>query len=645
MNINGINIAAELVDFLLALAILYMATVSRPRKTVVFSVVYSGLIVSVVNIILHTLTAVLATVSPISHSFLYELILAAYYLTYLAILLLLFSYIHLLALKQRENLGSLAAVIISFSIVYLFVTSVVFVYDVISPTAVLGDGLSRFYNINIAFGMADTIMVFFSAVHNRDGIPRVILQYILLFSPFEMALLVLQILKPDTLFLSVTYVLPLVFYYIVFHSILFDETTGCQNKQAFKTHYSTLIKKVDHFCIIYVKFPRLGQVNSHQILSSMKRRISGYCRALERKNYTARIYMLDEGTFSLAFNVRTEEDCRATINFVRENLDKAMEEWSFSNNPEYKMIVIREDPLLSDMPHLDSLSKFLFDMADKKKVNFYEATAEDYRNSQLHHLIEKEIVDIRNKDDLNDERVKVLIQPIYDVAKNNYHSAEALMRLELNGEIIRPDVFIPIAERTGCIHSLTRIILNKVCQKIYAIQDYYDFDAISVNVSLSEFMDYCLHDELIDIIEKNGVPCSKIRLEITESMTSDEMDAIAHNMREFNAAGVQFYLDDFGTGYSNLERIVSLPFRTIKFDKSILYKSLADPILLQLISNMVDTFKTHNLIVLVEGVETKEQADLSKELGFQYIQGFNYATPVPIADIGDYFENKKMRLA
>ena len=117
---------------------------------------------------------------------------------------------------------------------------------------------------------------------------------------------------------------------------------------------------------------------------------------------------------------------------------------------------------------------------------------------------------------------------------------------------------------------------------------------------------------------------------MTETMTSDEYDAIAHNMEEFNAAGVHFYLDDFGTGYSNLERIVSLPFRTIKFDKSLLYKSMDDPILLRLIQNMVDVFKSHGLVVLVEGVENQKQAELSIRLGFEYIQGFNYAAPVPI---------------
>ena len=113
-------------------------------------------------------------------------------------------------------------------------------------------------------------------------------------------------------------------------------------------------------------------------------------------------------------------------------------------------------------------------------------------------------------------------------------------------------------------------------------------------------------------------------------------------MEEFNKAGVQFYLDDFGTGYSNLERIVSLPFKTIKFDKSLLYKSESDPILMQLIKNMVDVFKSHNLIVLIEGVESQKQAELSIRLGFEFIQGYNYAVPVLLEDIQSFFDQKRM---
>lgn len=76
-----------------------------------------------------------------------------------------------------------------------------------------------------------------------------------------------------------------------------------------------------------------------------------------------------------------------------------------------------------------------------------------------------------------------------------------------------------------------------------------------------------------------------------------------------------------------------------------LYKSLDDPILLQLIENMVDVFKSHELAPLIEGVENEAQAALSKRLGFEYIQGYNFSPPVPMDEIEGFFEKKSIKVS
>ncbi len=646
MNINGFNIAAERVDLLIALTMLYLTVVTRPKRTAVLSVIFYGQILSIANIILHIACIFQLSFQTSLGGFMFRMTVMLYYLTYLGILVLLFSYIHLLSLKQRENMDFLNGIVIVFIAAYSIVVGAIYLTD--SYIEVV-DGVYQFtflYNINLFFGLIDVALVVMSAYTNRKGIPRVLMNLIFLFVPFETGALILQIIQFNYIFLSVTYVIPFMLCYVVFHSILYDEVTGCQNKEAFESHLATYASnpKKD-VCLIFVKFPRLEIVDNYALMDVAKRRISTRIRDLEQCNPKARVYEINAYTYGIIFPNETEHCTRQTIDLVRRGLDNAMAVWEYSNSPLYRMVVMKNRLEKMDISTIDTFSGFLFEKAAKKKVNIYEATASDYSICQEQNEIEKIIVDIRNKDDLNDARVVVYVQPIYDVINNNYRNAEALMRLDVHGKIISPDIFIPLAEKVGCIHTLTRIILNKVCRKIYEIQDYYNFDAVSVNVSLSEFMDYCLHDELINIIKSNGISCSKIRLEMTESMTSDEIDAISHNMLEFNAAGVHFYLDDFGTGYSNLERIVSLPFKTIKFDKSLLYKSMDDPILLRLIQNMVDVFKSHGLVVLVEGVENNKQAELSIGLGFEFIQGFNYAAPVPINRLDEFFDPKIERLA
>jgi len=645
MSINGFNVAAERIDLLIAIAMLYLTVVTRPKRTAVLSVVFYGQILSIVNIIFHLASIWLIDFNTAFQGFLFRMSVLIYYLSYLGILLMLFCYIHLLSLNQRENLDTLNVVSVLFGVSYLTVVGSVFLSESYIDLKGSVYHFTGLFGINIVFGLAIMALIVCSVIANSAGIPKVLVKFLYIFMPFETALLVFQLLRPSYVFLSVTYVLPFILCYIIFHSISFDEVTGCQNKLAFESHYTSLVLKKKSFTTIYLRFPRLEMVDNMELMEIVKKKIAGEIRVLERYNENTYVYQINNYAFGILFENASELATTETIGFIRKELNKTMEKWEYSNNPEYQMIVLNEDFAFDDLITLNTFVNFLFQRASKKKANYYEASKVDYSLCMEQRTIEKVIVDIRNKDDLDDPRVIVYVQPIYDVKHKNYHNAEALMRLDVNGQIISPDIFIPLAERVGCVHALTRIILNKVCKKIYEIQDYYVFDAVSVNVSLSEFMDYCLHDELIAIIKKNGVACNKIRLEMTETMTSDEIDAITHNMEEFNAAGVHFYLDDFGTGYSNLEKIVSLPFKTIKFDKTLLYRSMDDPILLQLIQNMVDVFKSHGLVVLVEGVENSPQAELSIKLGFEYIQGFNYAAPVPINQVEEFFGEKINRLA
>jgi EAL domain-containing protein (putative c-di-GMP-specific phosphodiesterase class I) len=287
------------------------------------------------------------------------------------------------------------------------------------------------------------------------------------------------------------------------------------------------------------------------------------------------------------------------------------------------------------------MQHYLFDKTDIDDLRneCYVATDTDYNDFITLFQVEMLLNDIKSKMDFNDNRVLCYAQPIYSVETDSFRTAEALMRLDLNGKIIYPDKFIPVAERNGTIHTLTLIILNKVCKMIKSMEKNYDFDAVTINCSAIEFSNKNLHKELIEIINANNVPFDKIRIELTESAMSGDYETLIDNVEKLRAVGIQFYLDDFGTGYSNLERILGCPFNTIKFDKSLLYKSIDDSRMDDLIVSMAQVFKKQGFTLLVEGVETEEQTQYSVNRGFSYIQGYKYAKPQPIEHLTDYFKN------
>jgi len=210
--------------------------------------------------------------------------------------------------------------------------------------------------------------------------------------------------------------------------------------------------------------------------------------------------------------------------------------------------------------------------------------------------------------------------------------------MRLDGKMIFPDQFIELAENNDCIHTLTRIMVNKVCKKIRELEEAdYDFEAITVNFSTLEFADLELYKEMYEIIESNHINPAHIKIEITESTSASNFDSILHNMEKLTELGVAFYLDDFGTGYSNLDRIINCPFKTIKFDKSILYNAISNEKADEMMRMMVKFFSKNELKTVIEGVEDEEQYNYCKEVGFDYVQGYLFSKPLPAEEITKFF--------
>ena len=183
-------------------------------------------------------------------------------------------------------------------------------------------------------------------------------------------------------------------------------------------------------------------------------------------------------------------------------------------------------------------------------------------------------------------------------------------------------------------------MINKVCKAIEQLSEFYDFDAISVNISSKELSNPTMYQDFLDIIEKYDIDMGKIRMEITETAMFENYDMAQRNMEILDKEGIQLYLDDFGTGYSSLERVINCPVKTIKFDKTLLYKSLDDNRMDDILTYMIEVFKKNGFVTLVEGVEDESQQQFSVDKGFDYIQGYHFAKPEPIEELKNFFSRK-----
>ena len=234
-------------------------------------------------------------------------------------------------------------------------------------------------------------------------------------------------------------------------------------------------------------------------------------------------------------------------------------------------------------------------------------------------------------------QIEVYLQPLVSTGTGKVIGAEALARLiDNDGNLVPPKAFIGIAERNGKIMDMGEQVFEKTCR---FIRDHdlvkYGMEWINVNLSPIQFLRSDLADRFAEIAGKYDVDTGMVHLEITEESMIDDV-FLQNQMAAMTNKGFKFALDDYGTGYSNLNRLKSCPFSNIKLDMSIVrdYYSAPDEIL----PTMIKAFKQMNFEITAEGIENEQMAEVMKGIGCDYLQGYLYSRPLPMAEYaGKYF--------
>jgi len=235
------------------------------------------------------------------------------------------------------------------------------------------------------------------------------------------------------------------------------------------------------------------------------------------------------------------------------------------------------------------------------------------------------------EDALENDKLEVFLQPLIDCLTGKRVAAEALVRLRNEkGKLIRPDLFISMAEQEGYIVRLGEQVLAKVCR---FIRDY-DMEAlgirwINVNLSPVQFMSRDIPERFSSILKEYGVSQDMIHLEITEQSMID-FSLLRDQITGLHENGFQFSLDDYGSGYSNLSRVRQYPFTNIKIDMDVVRNYCRDKDVL--LPALIKGFKQMNLSITAEGIETEEMAGAMKEISCDYLQGYYFSRPVPMEE-------------
>lgn len=230
-------------------------------------------------------------------------------------------------------------------------------------------------------------------------------------------------------------------------------------------------------------------------------------------------------------------------------------------------------------------------------------------------------------------------QPIINLETNKIVGAEALIRLKNGSDIITPNRFISAAKRSGYIVLLDRLMIMESCKLIRGfLDDGIENFKISVNVSFQLLMQKNFLSELMETIRRFNIGVKNIVLEITEHETIEEMEYIIDLLKRVRQCGIQIALDDFGTGYSSFNYIKTLPLDYLKIDNSMLYDIGVDKKSEDIIKTIINLSHILNLTVICEGVETKEQVLMLKQLKCDNMQGYYLSRPLKIDKLKEYYD-------
>ena len=231
-------------------------------------------------------------------------------------------------------------------------------------------------------------------------------------------------------------------------------------------------------------------------------------------------------------------------------------------------------------------------------------------------------------------RIQAWFMPIADLTTGTVVGYEALARwVQRDGSVIHPDRFLSIAERTGLIREIDRLVLARSLDVLAMAPDAI---GMSVNVSAASLGAGGLAEIVRTDLARTGIAPLRLSLEVTETALLDITPAVAQTMTDIAGSGVRWWVDDFGTGFSSVSHLRDRPITGLKLDRGFAAELKDNPRAMALARGLQGLAEGLRLTTVAEGVATTEQARLLRGMGWQLGQGWLYGEASPaISPVGD----------
>jgi PAS domain S-box-containing protein len=221
-------------------------------------------------------------------------------------------------------------------------------------------------------------------------------------------------------------------------------------------------------------------------------------------------------------------------------------------------------------------------------------------------------------------------QPIVSLKTGRITGFEALTRWQHGDRLLAPGEFIAVADETGLIIPMNRLLLREACEQLRTWQTQFPSDPplnMSVNITSKEFAFPPLAKGIAEILKSTGIEPNNLQLEITETIAMGDPEKATSVLSELKALGVRLSVDDFGTGYSSLSRLQQFPVDSLKIDRAFISRMDSDADSDKIVRIIIMLAQNLGMVTVAEGTETEEQVNLLKGLDCGFAQGYYFSKP------------------
>ncbi len=419
----------------------------------------------------------------------------------------------------------------------------------------------------------------------------------------------------------------------LFYKEYFDTLTGLGNKNYFLNNISKYINKKRDFYLLMIDIYNFKFLNESMGREYGDVILKEVAKKLDTQLTYENVFRGSNDEFII---ISTSEN----IYQLLEKIKRIFKDFKLKNRKieiDFNIGIVKFPEDGSTKDDLILKAERTLELAKKKGKNeIFFFDKDRYENIKKTFFFEKKLEEAIKNDEFH-----LYFQPIVSVKNNKIKGFEVLLRwIDSEGNLIPPSEFIPIAEKTGQIKEIDKIVIKKVLDFLYELKKLKKKNLdISVNITPSNISGIIKLFKENKIFKNEDIKLLKefVTFELTER-ESMEFYSEKENINILKEMGFKISVDDFGTGYSSLNYLAELNVNYLKIDMIFIQKMLKSEKVYKLVQSIINIAKIFGILVVAEGVETEDQLKELKKLKCDLYQGYLFSKPVPQSEIFNFLK-------